>query len=304
MLHGSHGGINGTLRIQRVEDGLNEQGVYPTLNQRIHLLDVGLEQLAVGQITTGRIADVGRHGARLVRRSYRASHESWFIGSRELVGSLSGQLGTGQSHLSGMTRHTIVGLADALGTKRVGFDDVGTSLEVAAVDVENHVRTRQAEHVIVAAHLSAEQVEPAAEVLFLQVIGLNHGAHSSVEHQYAFLDNILNPLHLSISLNRTIHFATILLFLQCLTLVEGLLTLTQRNVHLGPSVLVEKHQQRHYRVARLFRGALQLSDLALRQQQLAVALHIVIVVRAVEVGRHTHAAHPHLAIDNQTIRVH
>ena len=167
MPHGGHSGIDGTLRVQRVEDGLNEQGVYPTLNQRVHLLDVGLKQLAVGQVTTGGVADIGRHRAGLVGRSYRACHKSRLVGSRELVGCLSGQLGTGQRHLTGMTGHTVVGLADALGTKRVGLDDVGTSPEVAAMDVENHVRTRQTEHVIVAAHLSTEQVELAPEVLFL-----------------------------------------------------------------------------------------------------------------------------------------
>ena len=51
------------------------------------------------------------------------------------------------------------------------------------MDVENHVRTRQTEHVVVAAHLSTEQVELAPEVLFLQVIRLDHGAHRAVEHQ-------------------------------------------------------------------------------------------------------------------------
>ena len=202
-----------------------------------------------------------------------------------------------------MTGHAVVGLADALGAERIGLDDVSPGPQVAAVDVEYHVRACQAEHVVIAAHLTAKQMEPPPEVLFRQVVRLNHRTHGTVQHHDPLLNYILDSFHL-IVLDGAVHFATVFLFLQRLTLVERLLTLTQRNVHLGPAVLVEEHQQGDYRVARLLRGTLQLAYLALRQQQLAVALHLVVIVRTVEIGRHRHAAHPHLAVDNQTIAVH
>ena len=59
MFHGLHSGVDGHLGIERVEDGLNQQQVYPTLYQAFHLLYVGDKQLVVGQFTIGRIVHVG-----------------------------------------------------------------------------------------------------------------------------------------------------------------------------------------------------------------------------------------------------
>ena len=69
-------------------------------------------------------------------------------------------------------------------------------------------------------------------------------------------------------------------------------------------MIVEKDQQRHDGVASLLRRTLQFPYLAFCQQQLAVALLLMIVIRPVEIRRHRHAAHPHLAVDNQTVGVH
>ena len=76
------------------------------------------------------------------------------------------------------------------------------------------------------------------------------------------------------------------------------------NVRKAFNVLVKEHQQGNYRVARLLRGTLQLAYLALCQQQLAVALHLVVVVCPVEVGTPAHAFHPQLSIDDGTIGIH
>ena len=57
--------------------------------------------------------------------------------------------------------------------------------------------------------------------------------------------------------HRTVHFTAILLFLQRLSLVEFLLTLTQRHINLGPAFVIDKHQGGHDGKTRLFGGTLK-----------------------------------------------
>lgn len=45
-----HGCIDGTLGIERIEDRLYEEGVYPTLHKRIYLFYIIVPQLVIGQI--------------------------------------------------------------------------------------------------------------------------------------------------------------------------------------------------------------------------------------------------------------
>ena len=89
-LHRLHSGIDGYLGVERVKDGLYENRVNTAFDKSLHLLGVGIEQQVVGQLAGCRIAHVGRHGAGLVRRTYRASHETRFLGGCILVGCLSG----------------------------------------------------------------------------------------------------------------------------------------------------------------------------------------------------------------------
>ena len=106
-----------------------------------------------------------------------------------------------------------------------------------------------------------------------------------------------------IGFHGTIHFTTILLFLQRLTLVELLLTLAEGDVHLGTSILVDEYQQRHDGVARLTGSGRQLGNLTLGQKQFAVALQFVVIIRTIEIGRYIHTLHPQLAIDDGAIGV-
>ena len=110
MLHSRHSGVDGTLRVQRVKDSLDEQGIYPTLDEGVHLLYVGTEELVVGQVAKCRIADVGRHRASLVRRSYGAGYKAWLLLSGKLVGGLPRQPRPLQGHLPGEALYMVVGL--------------------------------------------------------------------------------------------------------------------------------------------------------------------------------------------------
>lgn len=64
----------------------------------------------------------------------------------------------------------VVGLADAGTVERVGLNDVCTTLQVCSVDLMDHVRAREHQHVIVALELVA--VAPVAvttEVVLLRM---------------------------------------------------------------------------------------------------------------------------------------
>ena len=74
------------------------------------------------------------------------------------------------------------------------------------------------------------------------------------------------------------HLAPILLFLQSLSLVEFLLTLAQGDVHLRPTLFVDEDEQGDDGITRLLGGTLQFLYLLPGEQQLPVALHIVIIV--------------------------
>ena len=68
--------------------------------------------------------------------------------------------------------HVVVGLRDALGTERVGSNDIRTNLQILPMDAGNDVRVCQVQLVRVAD---------------LPHLLTNHGTHSTIENQYALL---------------------------------------------------------------------------------------------------------------------
>ena len=186
IVHRLPGGIEGGFGIERVEDGLDEQRIDPTLQQGCHLLAVGIGQVVEGQGTVSGIAHIGAHGASLVGRTYGAGHEAGLLGRREGIGCLTGQTGGGQVDIAHAMLHMVVGLADARGVERIGFDDVGTGSQILAVDVRHDVGTGEAQQVVVALQLSGYILENlAAKIGFSQVVLLYHGAHRTVQNQDA-----------------------------------------------------------------------------------------------------------------------
>ena len=82
--------------------------------------------------------------------------------------------------------HVIVGLADARGIERIGFNDVRPSGKIFAVDVRHDVGAGQAEQVVVSLHLPGYFFkEFAAEIGLCQVVSLYHGAHRTVKNKDA-----------------------------------------------------------------------------------------------------------------------
>ena len=80
-----------------------------------------------------------------------------------------------------------------------------------------------------------------------------HGTHSTIQYQYALLNDIphrrsfylfhhTSYLFLFVNLHGAVHFASVFFLFQRLALVKLLLTLTERQVHLGTPFLVDEYQ--------------------------------------------------------------
>ena len=90
LRHGLHRRIDGHLCIQRIENRFYQQGIHPTLYQRVSLFVVGLIQLVVAHVAQSGIAHVRRHRTGLIRRPYRTCHKTRFVCCSEFVGTPTG----------------------------------------------------------------------------------------------------------------------------------------------------------------------------------------------------------------------
>ncbi len=76
----------------------------------------------------------------------------------------------------------VVGLCNSGARESIGLDDVGAGLEELAVDRLDDVGAGDAEQVVIAIEVAFVVVERGiAEILFLQLILLDHGTHRAVK---------------------------------------------------------------------------------------------------------------------------
>jgi hypothetical protein len=76
----------------------------------------------------------------------------------------------------------------AQGEGSIGGYDICASLQIALIDIPNHIRARQVEGIIVTLHLTRHFFETAfPKVQFLKSVLLDDGSHSAIQHEYTFL---------------------------------------------------------------------------------------------------------------------
>ena len=100
-----------------------------------------------------------------------------------------------------------------------------------------------------------------------------------------------------------VHFPSVFLRLERLALVELLLSTAQGNIHLGSAMIVNEDKGWHYGKSRSLRVLKEMPYLTFGEQQLTVALGLMVGIAAIEIWRYVHALHPHLALDNVAICV-
>ena len=70
-----------------------------------------------------------------------------------------------------------------MGIKGTGLDDVGTRLEILAVNLSYNVGASQSEYVVIAlkTYLVVDE-KICAKILLVQTVALNHRSHRAIQH--------------------------------------------------------------------------------------------------------------------------
>ena len=130
---------------QRVERGLRQQQVDSALHQRPDLRLVVRHHLVESHIAPAGIFDVNPHRELLLGRADAAGDEPGLVRilAGELVSDVPGQLGGCSVQLVNVVLKTELLERQRRAVERVGLDDVGTRLEVSAVNLLDQPWLRQ-----------------------------------------------------------------------------------------------------------------------------------------------------------------
>ena len=176
--HGLARGGNGGLRVERVEDRLDQEQVDAAVAQREHLLRVRGDHVLEADRAVGRVLDLRRERERHVQRPDGARDEAVV-----LVGDLAGEPRPFEVHVAHRRLERVVGLADARRREGVRGRDVRAGLEVGAMDALDDLRARQVEQVGIALDVPRVLAEALAAPLLLgQPAVLEQDAPRAVEH--------------------------------------------------------------------------------------------------------------------------
>jgi hypothetical protein len=179
-------GDDAGFRVQRVDDGFEEQQIAAAVDQPARLILVGLAQLVEGHRPERRIVDIGGDRQDPVGRPHRSGGEARAI--RRARGPFLArrlrQPGTLEVQLVDQPLEAVVGLRDRRAAEGVGLDDVAAGLEILAMDRGDDVGTREHQQIVVASQLAGMRRQPlAAEVGLGQLVTLDHRAHGAVEDE-------------------------------------------------------------------------------------------------------------------------
>ena len=170
------------LRVQRVEDRLDQQQVDAAVGEPANLLGVGLDDLVEGVRPVAGIVHARAQRERDVQRAHRAGNEP--IGP----GGSPRDACAGDVQVVDRILEPVVGLADRRRRERVGRGDVGAGGEVRVVHRTNDLRLRQVQQVGIVeqvARMIREALAP--EIGLLEPAVLQQDAPGAVEHEDALL---------------------------------------------------------------------------------------------------------------------
>ena len=104
------------------------------------------------------------------------------------IGNLPGQHGAAAVQFVGPVRQFVIGHGDGGGIEGIGADDIGARVEERAVYGRDDSRLCERQQVVVALQFTTVPGKAfPAIIVFLQAIGLDHGAHGPIQQQDAFL---------------------------------------------------------------------------------------------------------------------
>lgn len=97
-------------------------------------------------------------------------------------------------------------------------------------------------------------------------------------------------------LDCSIHLSSVFLFFQSLALVILLLSLTEGNIHLGSTVIIDKYEGWNNGETRLLAVLFKTAQFALGEKKLAVAASLMIAERTIKIRRDVHSLDPKFAL--------
>ena len=185
------------LRVQRVEDRLDEEEVDAAVAERADLLLVGGLHRVEGDGPVCRVFDLRRERERHVQRADRAGDEAGLRRRprRPRVGRGACEPGTLQAHLGRGAFERVVRLTDRGRGERVRRGDVRARLEVRVVDLRDDRRRGEVEKIGVALDVVRVRGEALAAVLLLrEPSAVDEHAPGAVEHEDSLGEKLLELL--------------------------------------------------------------------------------------------------------------
>ena len=190
-------GIQSSLCIQRVKDGLNKQHINTASEQRINLNSVSSNNLVKGHVTERRVLNGWRNTQSPVRWTNSAANKSRLgrILGRELDTALLGKLRSSlvyQVHLL-LGLQLVVCLGNGGAAESICLNEVRANLKELAVNLTDDVRTRDHKNIIVPLQWVAMVLVPLTlEVRLIKLVLLNRGSHGTINHQNALSEELVN----------------------------------------------------------------------------------------------------------------
>ena len=181
------------LRIERVENRLDEEQVATAVDQPTNLLRVGFACVVERERSKARVVDVGAQAQGLVERPDGAGHEAGAIRAtrRGLFRDARGR----DVEVVDDVLEVVVCLGKRVRVERIRLDDVGARVQILLVNSANHVGASQDQQVVVALEaLRVIDEAIAPKVGFLEPGTLDHRAHRAIEKDDALCKKGLKPL--------------------------------------------------------------------------------------------------------------
>ena len=192
-------GCDRRLRVERVEDRLDQQQVDAALGERADLLGVGLANSLERGAAEAGIVDLRRDRERDVERADRAGDEAAC-----LVRGFPRETGTGDVQLVDHVLERVVGLPDRGRGEGVRGGDVRAGREVGAMDLGDDVGVREVEQVGIAPDVVRVVGEAlAAPFLLGDPAALEQHAPGSVEHDDPLVEKVLQPVDPLVPISRS-----------------------------------------------------------------------------------------------------
>ncbi|CAB4585331.1 unannotated protein [freshwater metagenome] len=178
--HGSAGAVHGGLHGEEVEHGLDDQQIDAALDQRPTLRFVVVTELGITNLAKGRKASAWPN---------RTGNPTGPVRGGEVVGDTAGEAGSSDVEFVDTIGDVVFPKRNRKCAKGVGFDDIAADLEVAGMNIGDHVWPRDHEELVAALQVGS------AKVIGGHTAGLNACAHAAVENDDTFMDCFKESAH-------------------------------------------------------------------------------------------------------------